>query len=397
MEGKRVISVTGGAHITFDNIAIQGGGGGTSSNGTAAAAIPYTGNGGGIYIGGNSTVIWKSGNITGNAAVSGGGVYVDGSEFDFMTGSINKNAASSGAVTRAHFEQNTLSAASIAGGGGVYVNGDGLLWLANGEISSNKTSGSGGGVLVNGSTSPTQDTMPNNFMMSGGTVDSNTATGGVWPHGGGGVYVAKGAFNMLNGRITNNKSTRQGGGVFVWSRSYFGMEGNSSVTNNTGVGSSRAICSRGLTTMGGNAQADYVYIWNYAKGNWGNGVGDEFTMMNGARISGLALAFADDPKDNRNYINIVLQPNGQFFTGGTDLITTIDLESHLTSSGSFAKDATIEGDWLGTYLIKRSGLEIPAGQAADLIKRFRLGSFTSGGSTKYLTGYKLDNTGKLAK
>jgi hypothetical protein len=391
-EGKRVISVTGGAHITFDNITIQGGGGSSS-------AVSYTGNGGGIYIGGGATVVkWKSGVISNNNAASGGGVYVDGSEFDLTTGSISGNSAGSGAVTRAHFENNTINDTSIAGGGGVYVYGDGLFWLAGGEISGNKTAGSGGGVLINGSGMRNDIYEYANFMMSGGTVSGNSSTGGVWPHGGGGVYVARGAFEMLNNsRITNNSSTRQGGGVFVWSRSYFGMDGNSSVTGNKGVGSSKAICNRGITTMGGNSRADYVYIWNYAKGRWGNGNGDEFTLMNGARVSGLVLAFADDPQDNRNYINILLQSNGQFFTGGTDPITTIDLESHLLSSGSFAKDATIDGDWLGKYLIKRGGLEIPAGQAAALIKRFRLGSFTYGGATKTLSGYKLDNTGKLTK
>jgi hypothetical protein len=242
--------------------------------------------------------------------------------------------------------------------------------------------------------------MPNNFMMSGGTVKGNAATGSVWPHGGGGVYVAKGAFNMLDGRITdNNRATRQGGGVFVWSRSYFGMEGSASVTGNSGVGSSRAICNRGVTTMGGSAQADTVYIWNYARGNWGNGQGDEFTMMAGARITGLVLAFAD-PKDNRNYINIqpVPQLNNAFFTGGTDPVTTIDLESHLASNGSFAKDATIDGDWLNSFLIKNGGKEIPADQAAALIKRFPLGTFTYGGATQRLaTGHQLDTSGRLIK
>ncbi|MDR2785205.1 MAG: hypothetical protein LBB83_04745 [Treponema sp.] len=140
-----------------------------------------------------------------------------------------------------------------------------------------------------------------------------------------------------------------------------------------------------------------MYVWNYAKGNWNNGFGGEFTLMDGARVSGLVLAFADDPKDNRSYINIVLQPNGQFFTGGTDPITTIDLESHLTASSAFAKDATIDGDWLNKYLIKNGGNEIPAAQAAALIKRFPRGSFTSGGPSKSLSGYRLDNVGKLVK
>ncbi|MDR1411213.1 MAG: hypothetical protein LBI91_03295, partial [Spirochaetaceae bacterium] len=382
---KRVISITGGAHITFDNIAIRGGGG-TSS---------YAGNGGGMYIGENSTVIWKSGNITGSRALSGGGVYVDNSEFDFMTGSISSNTATGSAAT-----DFTTASPSVQGGGGVYVNGgNGLFWLANGEISGNSTSGSGGGVLVNGSdipNNPGPDGISDNFIMSGGAVNSNVSTGNVWPHGGGGVFVAKGAFEMLNGQIMHNKSTRQGGGVFVWSRSLFDMSGNSSVTDNDGVGSSKAICSRGITTMRGNAQADKVYIWNYSKGSWNNGFGDEFTLMEGARISGLVLAFADDPQDNRNYINIV-QSGGSFFTGGTDPITNIGLESHLNPNGSFAISATIDGDWLGKYLIKNGGNLIPAGQTDAPIERFLLGTFTYGGSPMSLGGYKLDNTGKLAK
>jgi hypothetical protein len=389
--GKRVISVTGGAHITFENIAIQGGG-----------SSAYAGKGGGIYVGEKSKIVWKNGVISGNTAASGGGVYVDNSQFSLMTGSVRNNTATSGAVTRSQFESNAAIAPeyTIAGGGGVYVKGgDSWFWLAEGDISGNTTKGSGGGVLVNGSTIPTKptaDTTPHDFVMSAGTISGNVSGGDLWPHGGGGVYVAKGVFEMLDGHITGNQSTRQGGGVFVWSRSLFNMGGNSSVTGNIGVGSSRAICNRGITTMRGRAQADSVYVWNYAKGAWNNGFGDEFTLMDGARVSGLVLAFADDPKNNRNYINIVEQ-NGQFFTPGTDPITTIDLESHLTSSGSFAKDAIIDDDWLGKYLIKNGGNEIPAAQAAALIKRFPLGTFTSGGPSKSLSGHKLDNTGKLVK
>jgi hypothetical protein len=147
-----------------------------------------------------------------------------------------------------------------------------------------------------------------------------------------------------------------------------------------------------------------VYIWNYAKGSWNNGFGDEFTLMEGARIAGLVLAFADDPQNNRNYINIVRSyraayspPSGAFFTAGTSPITTIDLESHLNANGSFSTTATISGDWLGNYLIKNGGNEIPTDQAAALIKRFPLGSFTSGGPVQSLSAsYKLDTVGKLA-
>jgi hypothetical protein len=202
---------------------------------------------------------------------------------------------------------------------------------------------------------------------------------------------------MLDGRISDNQSTRQGGGVFIWSRSLFYMDGNSSVVSNKGVGSSAAICSRGVTTMRGNAQADKVYIWNYAKGSWGNGSGDEFTMMEGARITGLELAFADDPQDNRNYVNIAVSdrfyPN--YFTG-TGPITTIGLESRLTSSGAFDPNATIPGDWLGKYLIKNNGAEIPASQTG-ILTRFLLDSYIYGGANPIrLSGYKLDTRGRLA-
>jgi hypothetical protein len=392
--GKRVISITGGARITFDNITIQGGG-----------STSYGGNGGGIYAGGGSTIVWKSGSVTGNTAKAGGGLYLDGdtdsnpdndSEFDFMTGAINGNTATGSAVVRSTFETNA-AVLSIQGGGGVYINGNALFWLKNGEINSNSTAGSGGGVLLNGSAipnHPTADNTPNNFIMSAGTVDGNTATGGVWPHGGGGVFVAKGSFEMLGGHIMNNASNRQGGGVFVWSRALFYAMGDSSMVGNKGRGSAKARCCRGITTMRGNAQADSVYVWNYAKGSWNNSYGDEFTLMEGARVSGLVLAFADDPQDNRNYINIV-ESGEQFFTGGTDRITTIDLESHLLANGSFAKDATVAGDWVGKYLIKNGGQEIPLGQAADILKRFPLGSFTYGGATQSLSAHTLDTKGIL--
>jgi hypothetical protein len=409
--GKRVISITGGAHITFENIAIQGGGGSS-----------YPGNGGGIYVGkDDSKVVWKSGVITGNTAKSGGGVYLDGiandtidddSEFDFMTGSISQNTASDTSITRAHFDNNTISAASIAGGGGVYINGDALFWLKGGEIAGNTAAGSAGGVLVNGSTVPNNPSsidMPNNFIMSGGSINTNKSNSAIRPGGGGGVYLAKGVFQMLDGEITLNNSNRQGGGVFVWSRAFFIMDGNSSVTANTGVGSSKAICNRGITTMRGNSRADAVYVWNFAKpplsgapGSWNNGSGDEFTLMGGARIAGVALAFADDPqpRNGRNYINIV-QENGQFFTG-SDPIATVDLESHLNDDGSFSQTATVDGDWIAvpsTYIIKNAGQPIPANQMEALRKRFTLGTFTYGKSPaiglKNL--YQLSNSGQLAK
>ncbi|MDR0644607.1 MAG: hypothetical protein LBG05_06825 [Treponema sp.] len=381
---KRVISITGGAHITFENIAIQGGG--------------TPGNGGGMYIGENSTVKWKSGVISGNTAASGGGVYGDNSEFDLLSGTVSDNIASGNKVTEADFEKNTISGASIAGGGGVYVNGeDSLFWLAEGSVANNTTNGSGGGVLVNGSSIPdtvNADTTPLNFMMSAGTISGNTSSGNSSPNGGGGVYVVKGVFEMINGSITNNKSRRHGGGVFVWSRSLFYMDGNASITANTGAGSSADLCTRGITTMRGKAQSAAVYVRNYAKGSWNNGAGDEFTMMEGARATTVELAFAGD---NRNYINLV-KSDGNFFTG-TDRITQIGLESHLTPSFAFDTNATIDGDWLNSYLLKDKGGNTNKDSAIkDIVNRFPPINFFKGViPAQPLSDYKLDEYGRLVK
>jgi hypothetical protein len=46
-------------------------------------------------------------------------------------------------------------------------------------------------------------------------------------------------------------------------------------------------------------------------------------------------------------------------------------------------------------MIKNGGAEIPVSQAAAILKRFPLGSFTSGGPSQLLSAYKLDTTGKL--
>jgi hypothetical protein len=353
-----------------------------------------------MYIGPGSHVSWTSGVISGNRARSGGGVYVDNGEFEFMTGSVRDNTATGSGTPTGFTENNNITPLVINGGGGVYINGEnGQFWLANGEIFNNTASGSGGGVLVNGSKIPdsppqSQDGMPHNFIMSGGSVNGNNSAGNVWPHGGGGVFVAKGSFEMMNGRIMNNTSFRQGGGVFVWSRALFYMAGDSSVTNNSGLGSAKAICSRGITTLRGNARADNCYIWNYAKTDtsWNNGAGDELTIMEGARVSALVLAFANDPQDNRNYINIIYQSAG-FFTGAAGAITTIDLESRLNSNGSFSATATIDSDWLGKYLIRNGVSPVPQ----NVLNRFTLGTFTSGGPSRSVSAsYKLDAAGKLA-
>jgi hypothetical protein len=117
----------------------------------------------------------NGGTISGNAAKSGGGVYVDSYGLFHMNGGIiSENMAEGDASGR------------DADGGGVYVGRGGL------------------------------------FNMNGGTISGNAAMNSVNEGNGGGVFVTTrisaapgGTFNMSGGIIRSNYAGESGGGVYV--------------------------------------------------------------------------------------------------------------------------------------------------------------------------------------
>ena len=88
-------------------------------------AIPD--NGGGLYI--KKQVLLCSGNISGNTAYLGGGVYVSGGGTFVMSG---------GAVT------DNEAKGSSEGGGGIYVFSTGTVSIQGGEVAYNKAHNGGG-------------------------------------------------------------------------------------------------------------------------------------------------------------------------------------------------------------------------------------------------------------
>jgi hypothetical protein len=100
------------------------------------------------------------------------------------------------------------------------------------------------------------------FTMDGGTIDDNTATGGI-NSSGGGVHVNSGSFDMTGGIISGNKAAF-GGGVRMDGAGIFKMSGDAKVIDNTAS----------ITP----AQGGGVYFN-------GSGVGS-FTMEDQAEISG---------------------------------------------------------------------------------------------------------------
>lgn len=170
-------------------------------SGTPEGAVS---SGGGIYVYPGSTFTMKGGNICGNIATRGGGVFLQAdsgkAEFTMTGGTICGNTAT-------------------MGGGGVYVASSGsdnfaAFTMSGGEISGNKAK-SGGGVENRGSFTLSDGTITLNVAEGTGYNDSNVfLDDAITNTGGGGVLnVTSGSFTMSGGTISYNKAYTYGGGV----------------------------------------------------------------------------------------------------------------------------------------------------------------------------------------
>ena len=232
----------GGVYLNGGNFVLENG---TISNNGAAV------NGGGVFLTGDDcTYELKKGNITGNSAGHGGGVYLENGLFKLGTsanttdGNISNNTAGSGggvyigssiASTIADetpdepTEGFIMYGGTITGnsttddGGGIYLNGGSFL-MNNGEISNNSSSTDGGGVCIanNG-----------NFTMNNGDITGNGKISGKLTRNGGGVYLDGGTLTVNAGNISENAATASGGGVYI-SNGNVGMTTGKILSNECG-------------------------------------------------------------------------------------------------------------------------------------------------------------------
>jgi len=143
--------------------------------------------GGGIYIGKGSFTMNTKGMINENEATqgNGGGIYVGG-DFTMMSGTISGNEASHG------------------DGGGAYIHG-GIFTMHNGAITNNMVTKDGGGVFINGG----------ELIFNDGSISGNDA--GLENNGnGGGICLLNGKVEIKAGTISNNESGQHGGGLYVY-------------------------------------------------------------------------------------------------------------------------------------------------------------------------------------
>ena len=169
------------------------------------------------------------GNITGNTAEYGGGVYIErakgeGGIFNLYGGVISGNKAN-------------------GAGGGVGTSGRySAFTMYDGEITNNTAGKDGGGV----------SSASAKFIMNGGSITGNTAATG------GGVSVGcygSTDFTMNGGEIKNNMASDNGGGVYMGGRlrSYtFTLNGTPDISGNTkaGVANNVYLSSGAVITVG---------------------------------------------------------------------------------------------------------------------------------------------------
>ena len=147
------------------------------------------------------------GQIT-HASGSGHGVELTGGTFTMYGGNITGNTAGSG--------------------GGVYMTGRSTFNLYGGQITSNTATGSGGGVYSEYGTNHNST-----FNMYGGQIADNNGN-----IGGGGVFYGNGTFTMRGGEISGNSgggghSKNGGGGVCIVGA--MTVSGDVEITGNTEV------------------------------------------------------------------------------------------------------------------------------------------------------------------
>ena len=131
----------------------------------------------------------NSGEIYGNSATNGGGVYIAGGTFTMNGGEIYGNTANyNGGGVYIHNDVNIAGGTFIMNGGKIYGNTSKVDYR-NGY--------GGGGVYVS---------VTKTFYMNGGVIYGNSATIG------GGVYVA--------GSTLNRAELRMSGGIIVGSSMY---------------------------------------------------------------------------------------------------------------------------------------------------------------------------------
>lgn len=219
----------GAVYVDEGSLTLAGGNlAGNQSGNAGSSTNPYTANGGAVRLEAGSTFTMTDGSITGNWGSSGGGVSASRSTVCLYGGEISHNyaRADGGGISAAGETVTMTDGFSITGnkaedaGGGIYFTGyandkdPASLTMSGGTVAGNSAR-TGGGVYIGGSEEGVT------FTMNGGTIRENSAkkSGNLSGYGGG-VYLARGTFELTDGSIENNTSDNSGGGIYLYRNNY---------------------------------------------------------------------------------------------------------------------------------------------------------------------------------
>ncbi len=184
------VLVEKGGQFTMTGGSISGNSTNTSNRDVKDESV---GQGGGVAVGPNGSFSMSGGVISGNTAGEGGGVFVDRDQidgkdpyksgtFEMTGGAIDGNTATMGEgggvyvkgeaeITKGSITNNVTYTHEDLGGGGIYIEADGVLTLKNAIITGNTANGMGGGIAacVHGKTYV--------YALEGAVITGNTALG----------------------------------------------------------------------------------------------------------------------------------------------------------------------------------------------------------------------------
>ncbi len=218
----RVLHVLGTGNLTVTGLTLSGG-------------TVTTNTGGGMKIEAGGTTSVTNATLSGNFAVSGGGIFNNGGTVSVTNSTLSGNSTSNdgGGIFNdggtASVTNSTLSGNSASFGGGILING-GTASITNSILSGNSANDDGGGIFNNGTVSVTNSTLSGNSATEGG---------GIFNFAGAANITA----NVTNSTLSGNSAT-VGGAIF--------NQETLSITNSTLTGNSASEVG-GIFNFGGTA------------------------------------------------------------------------------------------------------------------------------------------------
>ena len=181
-------------------------------------------------IGGNSfsiftiapgaTVTFKEFKISGGNAPNGGGISVpdaSGTSLTLDSMEVSGNRTSIGAATPANpgvVTPGIPSPTGLGGGGGIYMNGPGNLFMTTTTVSGN-TAFEGGGIFISNQMALQIDKSAIINNISGAPATATSTSGGGGIYAGGGPGAGANPFLIVNSTIGGNSAGSDGGGILL--------------------------------------------------------------------------------------------------------------------------------------------------------------------------------------